>query len=134
MLCFSRLWPFERQVDNHTGPLDLFQGAQCRTQHRQVSGVITRTPNVLSKGMFDGCDTRNPHRGSQGGDVRQADGAETRCFDLSLRQSHGPAADRSAGNEYDKINPFVFEMLNDGRDAFPQHGFWLQQIPHDRIM
>ena len=99
-----------------------------------MCGTITRTSDVLSKRVFNGSDTRDPYRGGQVGDIRQADGTEARCFDRSLRQSHGPAADRSAWDQDDNINPFVFKTLNNSRNAFLQHGFRLQQITHDRVM
>lgn len=107
MAVFGCFRPFKRQVDNFSGCLDFFQRFQRPLQYGPLCISIACTTDILPKRVLDGSHARCADRGGQIGDIRQADRREASRFDLTLRQSNGPAADRSTGDENNHIHLLI---------------------------
>jgi len=134
MAGFGGFRPLKRQVEDFSGGLNVFNRFQSRSEYSQLRIAITSTANVLPEGMFNRSDARHANRGGQIGDVRKADGCEASRLDLTLRQSDGPAANRSTGDQDDHVYLLILKSLDNIRDAPVKHLFRLEQISHDRIV
>jgi hypothetical protein len=69
--------------------------------------------------ILDGGDARRADRGSQVRDGSQADGGETRRFELALCQSNGPAANRSGRDQHNHVRHVLPQIANHRRYGFP---------------
>ena len=93
-----------------------------------------RVTNRLPKGMLDAGYTRRADCTGQIGDICQGDRTETSSLDFTLYQSNGPVADRSGWHQYDDVNGFIFQVVDDLGSGFFQQDSGLQVIAHESIM
>ena len=117
--------PFERQVDDSAGDLDLFQRLQRCPQHGHLPGHIAGLAQGAAQGIFDGSDARRADRQGQIRNGRQDNGGKSRRFDFALRQSNGPAANRSGRHKNNHIGMFCAQIANHCRDSFLKQCFRL---------
>lgn len=126
--------PFEGQVNDPTGFVDVFQRGDGRPQHCQLAGSIARLPKGTPQRKFDGGSARHADRGGYFGHRRQDDGGKASRFDFALRQSNGPAANRSGWHQNHHVSLVGAQIADDGGNGFLKQLFWLENVAHDGIM
>ena len=112
--------PFEGKMYDDTRLRDLRQRPQRCPQHRKLAHSVSRRAQGQPKGVLD---RRNAWDTDTLGQLRhhgKRDGTEPGGFDLSLNQSHGPAADRSHRNQQDRIHLFLPKAPDPGRNRVAQ--------------
>jgi hypothetical protein len=98
--------------------LHLLRCFERRQEHGPLRDLVPRLPHDLAKGVLYSHEARDAHRRREIRYVRQGYGGYAGTFDLTLRQSYGPAADRSGGGEHCHVDLFLPEVVDDRRDAF----------------
>ena len=119
----GRLRPLERQVLDATRYFDSLQGLQCRSEHGCLTSPIPGLTQGAAQRILDGRDPGHAHRGREFRHRRQRYGRETCGLDLPLRQSDGPATDRSSGHQQYYIDSIFPEVPYHSR-----HGLLEQDI------
>ncbi|MEJ2305876.1 MAG: hypothetical protein P8Y14_30510 [Anaerolineales bacterium] len=94
--------------------------ARLPVDHPDLQAVPADTP----------AGTRYADSGCQVGNAGERDRGHAGCFDLSLNQSYGPAADRSTGDQQDDVHPVLLHMLDHAWHAFSQQYLGLQDVSH----
>ena len=131
---FPRPGPFEWKMRDAARLLHLLHCFERRQKHRPLCVLVPRLPHGLSERMLNSRKPRYAHGGRQVRDVRQGNGSYAATFNLPLRQSHGPAADRSSRYEYGHIDLILPKMLDDRRDAFLKKLCRFENVSHERIV
>ena len=108
----------------------LFQRPQRSPQHRYLTCRISRQAEGQAKGMLDSRDAWHADTRGQFRHHGNRDSAEPGGFDLSLNQSHGPAAHWSNRNQHDRIHLFLAKPANDARNRVTQQHVVPKSIPH----
>ncbi len=126
--------PVEGQVNDAAWLLDLCQRLQGSTQDGRLALAVARLSQLVAQRLLDGRQPRHAYGGRQVRDAGQGDGADARCFDLSLYQSNGPAADWSARDQYDGVYAILPHVPDHGRHALLQQHLGLQDIAHEGIV
>jgi len=126
-----RLRPVEGQVLHQTGFRKRLRGLQSASQDRPLPLIVIGQAHRPSEGMLHGRHARHAHGCSQVGDVRYGHRRDPRCFDLPLRQSNGPAADRSRRDQGREIDRLVSELADDLWDAILEEHIGFEQVPHE---
>jgi hypothetical protein len=129
-----RFGPFEREVSDGARQGRLGQRVQRRAKNRPLALLVTWLSQQVAKRMLDGRQARNADRGREIGDARQGDRADACLFNLSLYQSYGPAADRSARDQKDDVHLIPFHLPDHSRCAVPQQHFGLQDVAHKGVV
>jgi hypothetical protein len=112
--------PFEGKMHDGARLGDLLQRPQRCPQHRELTYSALRRAQGEPKGLLDGRNARDTGTHSQLRHHGKRDGTEPGGFDLSLNQSHGPAADRSHRNQHDRIHLFPSKLPDEARNRVTQ--------------
>lgn len=124
----------ERQMADAAGRRHLLKRGQRRAQCRSLTGVVARQTDGEPERILNRSDPWHTHSRSQIRNIRHRDGAEAGCLDLSLNQSHGPAANRSYRHKDHYIHAFCAQPANDGRDTLVDQSFRLTRVTDKGIM
>ncbi len=112
--------PFEGKMHDGARLGDLLQRPQRCPQHRELTHSVLRRAQGEPKGVLDGRYARDTGTQGQLRHHGERDGTESGSFDLSLNQSHGPAADRSDRNQHYRIHLFLPKPADDARNRVTQ--------------
>ena len=126
--------PFERKVYHGAGLGDLLQRPQRCPQHCELTSSVVGRAQGQSEGLLDRGDARDTGTLGQFRHHGKRNSAEPGRFDLSLHQSHGPAAHRSNRNQHDGIHVFLPKLGDDAGNRMTQERVGPDRIPHIGIM
>jgi hypothetical protein len=129
-----RFGPLEREMFNTARPFHLGQCAQRRAQDRCLALSVAWLSQQVPQRMLDGGKPRHAHGRRQIGNARERDRAYAGGLDFPLHQSHGPAADRSARDQYGNVYLISLHVSDHGRRALLQKHLWLQDVAHERVV
>jgi len=90
----------------------------------------SRQPQGQPKGVFDRRNARDTDTLGQLRHHGKGDGTDPGGLDLSLNQSHGPAADRSNRHQHDRLYLFLAKPADDVRNSVTQQRVGPNGIPH----
>jgi len=99
---------------------DPLQSPQSCPQHRKLTHSVLRRAQGEPKGVLYGSNARDTGTHCQLRHHGKRDRTESGGFDLSLNQSHGPAADRSDRNQHYHIHLFLPKLADDARNGVTQ--------------
>ena len=111
----------------------LYRG-QRLMQRRSLTGIVAGQADSEPEGILNRCDSRRTHGRGQIRNIRQGDRAESGSLNLSLNQSHGPAADRSYGYKDHHIHGFFAQLADDGRNTLVEQTLRLTGVADKRIV
>ena len=126
----STFWQPVGKIGNGARRLDLHERMQHGAQDRHLCIAFTRLSQQIPQRVLYGRQARYPNGGCQVGNAGEGDRGDAGCFDLSLNQSYGPAADRSTGDQQDDVHPVLLHMLDHAWHAFTQQYLGLQDVSH----
>ena len=127
----GRLRPLEGKVDNGPRRPDVPEGSERRAKHRALGHDIVRLTEWAAERELDRRDSRCSPGRRQVRNHRESDRADARLFDTPLRQSDGPAADRSDGDEDGEIHALSPHLLDDCWDRDIEKLGRIQEVPHE---
>ena len=90
----------------------------------------SRQPQGQPKGVFDRRNARDTDTLGQLRHHGKGDSTDPGGLDLSLNQSHGPAADRSNRHQHDRFYLFLAKSADDVRNSVTQQRVGPNGIPH----
>ena len=114
------LGSLERQMTNAARRIDLAESLQHSSQHSRLSGGVTRLTQCAPQRILDRGNAGHTDRRRQIGHGCERDRRETCCFDFALRQSNGPAADRSGRHQDHHIGSVLAQVVDDCRHSLLQ--------------
>ena len=126
--------PLERKMYYATRLGDFFQRPQSGTQHLELARRIPWQAQCQPEGMLDGCNSRRSHARCKLRHHGKRNRAEAGGFDFTLNQSHGPAANRSNGDQDQRVHLVFAETADNARHAALEQAFRPQGIAHVGIM
>ena len=106
-LC-GRFRPHEWKVDDRPRLFRNSHYLECGTQNRPLTFDVVRLSHRPRQRISDGRQPGYADGRGEGGNHRQRYGRDARRFEDSLDQSHGPAAERSGGDEDRGIDALPF--------------------------
>jgi len=127
-------FPFEGKIYNPARLGDFFQRPQSGTQHLELARRIPWQAQCQPEGMLDGCNSRRSHARCKLRHHGKRNRAEAGGFDFTLNQSHGPAANRSNGEQDQRVHLVFAETADNARHAALEQAFRPQGIAHVGIM
>ena len=93
-----------------------------------MTGIVAGQAGGEPERILDRSDPWHTHGGVQIRNIRQGDGAESGGLNLSLNQSHGPAADRSYRHQDHHIHGFFAQLADDGRNTLVEQALRLAGV------
>ena len=115
-----RGWPLERQMHHPTWLGHRFHRSQRRAQDCQLTRRVAGPAQRHAERVLDCAYPRRPRARRQFRDHGQRDGAELRRLDLTLYQSHGPAAHRSNRDQHHYVDMLLAKLPYHPGHALPQ--------------
>ncbi len=98
-------------------PRNLFQRPQSSTQHFELARRVSWRAQGQAEGVLDGRNSRHSDARGQLRNHGERNRAQACSLDLTLDQSHGPATNRSNGNQHHRIHLLFAKTAENVRDA-----------------
>lgn len=126
--------PLERQLRYLAWRHHRFHCSQRRAQYGQLTRRVARPAQRQTERMLDRGYPRRSRAHRQLRHHGQRDGAEPRRLNLTLNQSHGPAAHRSNRDQRDYIDMLLTKLPHYPGHALPQEPLRPECVAHVRVV
>ncbi len=113
-----------------TGFRNLLERPQGCPQYRKLMYHVLGQAQSQPKRVLDRRNARDTYSSGQFRHHGKRDGTEAGGFDFTLNQSHGPAADRSNGNQQYCIHLFPEKLGDDAKNCVTQQRIGPKRIAH----
>ena len=131
---FLRGWPLERQVHHPAWLCYCFHRSQSCAQDCQLTRRVAGPAHRHTEWMLDCGYPRRSRARRRFRDHGQRDSAEPRRLDLTLYQSHGPAAHRSNRDQHHHVHMLLAKLPHHPGQALPQEPFRPEGVAHVRVV